>query len=117
MPLTLFRPSHSFSQSCPASCDQPQFEFVRFCTRLTGSTDVFVEVLARVKGKPSVGHTPPLHPLHSDTVTKGDAPPSTTTNPSDCPLYPRQQGQTQRPGQNVLSLALPQQCIKTNDGK
>lgn len=107
MPLTLFRPSHSFSQSCPASCDQPQFEFVRFCTRLTGSIDVFVEVLARVKGKPSVGHTPPLH---SDTVTKGDPTPTdttTTTNPSDCPLYPPQQGQTQRPGQNVLSLALP----------
>lgn len=78
MPLTLFRPSHSFSQSCPASCDQPQFEFVRFCTRLTGSIDVFVEVLARVKGKPSVGHTPPLH---SDTVTIGIPPPPTPPPP------------------------------------
>lgn len=35
---------------------------------------MFVEVLARVRGEPSVGHGPPAAPSHSDTVTKGDPP-------------------------------------------
>lgn len=33
---------------------------------------MFVEVLARVRGEPSAGHSPPAAPSHSDTVTKGD---------------------------------------------
>lgn len=33
---------------------------------------MFVEVLVRVRGEPSVGHGPPAAPSHSDTVTKGD---------------------------------------------
>lgn len=32
---------------------------------------MFVEVLARVRAEPSVGHGPPAAPGHSDTVTKG----------------------------------------------
>lgn len=35
---------------------------------------MFVEVLARVRGEPSLGHGPPAAPSHSDTVTKGDPP-------------------------------------------
>lgn len=38
-------------------------------------TNVFVEVLAGVRGEPSVGHSPPGTPSHSDTVTK-ETPPS-----------------------------------------
>ncbi|KAF3847862.1 hypothetical protein F7725_020890 [Dissostichus mawsoni] len=41
---------------------------------ITGCIEVFVEVLARVRGEPSVGHGPPAAPSHSDTVTKGDPP-------------------------------------------
>ncbi|KAK1899645.1 Caseinolytic peptidase B protein like, partial [Dissostichus eleginoides] len=70
--LLLVKPSHSLTQSCPASCDQPQFGFVCMC--LAGCIEVFVEVLARVRGEPSVGHSPPAAPSHSDTVTKGDPP-------------------------------------------
>ncbi len=48
--------------------------------------DVFVEVLARVRGEPSVGHGPPAAPSHSDTVTKED--------PPDSPLYPSARSDT-----------------------
>lgn len=73
MPLTLFRPSHFFTQSCPASCDQPLLGVcVCACMRLEGCISVFVKVLARVRGEPSAGHSPPAAPSHSDTVTKGD---------------------------------------------
>lgn len=64
---------------------------------------MFVEVLARVRGEPSAGHSPPAAPSHSDTVTKGDPQIVLYTSP------PPQQGQTQRPGRAVLSLALPQE--------
>lgn len=86
MPLTLFRPSQCFTQSCPASCDQPQFEFVCACMCLGGCMDVFVKVLARVRGEPSVGHGLPAAPSHSDTVTKED--------PPDSPLYPSARSDT-----------------------
>lgn len=58
---------------------------------------MFVEVLARVRGEPSAGHSPPAAPSHSDTVTKGDPRIVLYTPPP-----PPQQGQTQRPGQAVL---------------
>lgn len=70
------------------------------CMRLRGGVDVFVEVLARVRGEPSAGHGPPAAPSHSDTVTKGD--------PQIVLSTPTKQGQRQRPVRAVLSLALPE---------